>query len=89
LPLSTDFLGRDDDEEEFETDITPRESEAAANLRKRLTEFCAQRGGGNPNEILQQLVGHHGDFSELTDTEALRVHKDFESRYLSVEAPMD
>jgi recombination protein RecT len=39
LPLSTDFLGRDDDEEEFETDITPRESEAAANLRKRLTEF--------------------------------------------------
>ena len=81
--MSTDFLGDDEDESaEPQTDITPRESEAVASLRKRLAEFCEQRGGGSPNEILQQLVGHHGDFSELNADEAQRCHTDFEQRYL-------
>jgi hypothetical protein len=84
--MSTDLAS--DEEFDDETYVTPKESEAVKQLRKSLSEYCERQGGGSPYEILRQLIGHDS-FSELNDAEAMRVHKDFESRYLSVEVPID
>jgi len=72
LPMSTDLIGSD---HEDETDVTPTESPAVKRLRQSLEGYCERQGGGSPSEILTQLIGHDS-FAELNDFEADRVHKD-------------
>ena len=87
LPMSTDLIDRHEADEP--TDITPQtESEAAARLHRTLSEYCERQGGGSPHAILRELIGHDC-FADLNDYEAERVHRDFESRYLGAEAPME
>jgi recombination protein RecT len=89
LPMSTDLNDRYDVDDQT-TDVTPpgTQSEAVRQLRKSLVDYCQRNGGGSPHGILRDLVGHDS-FDDLTDQEAERAHRDFESRYLGVEATMD
>jgi recombination protein RecT len=91
LPMSTD-LERDyfRDEDEEPADVTPpdQENAAAVRLRKSLLEYCQRNNGGSPNAILRELTGCD-DFSELTEYQADRAHRDFEEIYLGAERRME
>jgi len=67
--MSTDLIGTDDECGDDEIDMTPKESPARKRLRQPLFDYCERQGGGLPEEILTQLIGHNS-FADLNNFEA-------------------
>jgi recombination protein RecT len=91
LPMSTDIEPQgtiDDDDEPRDVSAPDEESPASKRLRSSFQEYCDRQGTGTPSAILRDMTGH-SDFSELTEYEAERCHRDFEEIYLAAGARME